>query len=114
MGKTYREIEAFLNVSKSAIQYTYEKQKATPEHVKAGKRSKIQGNELKRLEDYVISLKKTRRMTYKELALALWPDESISYQAVKHALYQLGYQRRVAIRKPPITKVNRVIRLQWA
>jgi hypothetical protein len=34
--------------------------------------------------------------------------------AIKRALYRLGFRRRVARKKPPITEANRVARLNWA
>jgi hypothetical protein len=33
---------------------------------------------------------------------------------IKLTLRRLGYSRRVALRKPPIFKKNRVLRLEWA
>lgn len=33
---------------------------------------------------------------------------------IKHALYRLGFRRRVARKKPRITEANRKLRMAWA
>lgn len=51
-------------------------------------------------------------MTYQTLSERL--DFGVDAGTIKRALYKRGYHRRVALRKPPITEANRVIRLAWA
>ena len=64
LGHTYEHISTFLNVSQRAVQYTCEKQQATPQHAKAGRPPRLNKEEVDRVEEFVTQSKKTRRMTY--------------------------------------------------
>jgi Transposase len=48
-------------------------------------------------------------MTYQTLFEQL--DFSVDAETIKRALHKRGYHRRVTLRKPFISEVNRVIRL---
>ena len=57
LGKTYQEIATFLGVSQRAVQYTCEKQTATPQHHKAGRPPKLNKNEVDQVVEFVTSSK---------------------------------------------------------
>ena len=68
-------------------------------------------------EDYLVificSSKESRRMSFLELSQVLF-EKRFGMWAIKNTLYRLGFRRRVARKKPPITEKNRQTRLQWA
>lgn len=65
------------------------------------------------LVEFVTASKKNRRMGYIELAAIMFAG-IFGIWAIKNTLYRLGFRRRVARKKPPITEKNRVLRLNWA
>jgi transposase len=114
LGYNYETIARELKVTQRAVQYTCEKEAATPQHHKAGRAPRLNKDEVDHVEQFVTSSKKTRQMTYLQIAEALWPEGEVGASSVRYALNKRGYHRRVALRKPPITEANRVVRLQWA
>jgi len=65
------------------------------------------------LVDFVCASKENRRMTFLQLSLVLFSGV-FGMWTIKRALYRLGFRRRIARRKPPISEANRVARLNWA
>jgi transposase len=114
LGYSYEYISKFLEISQRAVQYTCQKQQATPQHKNAGRPPRLSKEEADRVEEFVIQSKKNRRMTYLQVAEALWPEGEVGAESVRYALHQRGYRRRIALRKPPISESNRVARLEWA
>jgi len=55
---------------------------------------------------------RTRRLSFQQLAEEL--DFGVGRKAIRAALVKEGFYRHLAMRKPPISERNRVIRLQWA
>lgn len=59
-------------------------------------------------------------MSYKNLAEYFKFNEDLTTKvytgadSIKRALKRRGYSRRIALRKPPISEANRIIRLTWA
>ncbi len=70
-------------------------------------------DEVDELVTYVMTSKSIRQMTYLELSLRLF-NARYSFSVIRRVLYQQGFQRRVAQRKPPILETNRVRRLAFA
>ncbi|KZF23004.1 hypothetical protein L228DRAFT_238892 [Xylona heveae TC161] len=93
LGHTYEYIATFLKVSPRAVQYTCQKQDATPQHSRAGRRPKLTKEDGDRLEEFVKDAA-NNKMSYAQVARALWPEGGVGEEAVKHALYQRGYRRR--------------------
>ena len=114
LGYSYAYIASFLKVSQRAVQYTCQKQQSTPQHANAGRPPRLTKEETDRVEEFVTQSKATRRMTYLQVAEALWPEGEVSEESVRYALHRRGYRRRLALRKPPIYGANRVARLEWA
>jgi transposase len=114
LGYSYEYIAKFLDVSQRAVQYTCQCQKSTPQHKNAGRPPRLSKEEGDRVEQYMLQSKSTRRMTYLQLAEALWPEGEIGAESVRYALKARGYRRRIALRKPLILEANRVVRLEWA
>jgi hypothetical protein len=63
--------------------------------------------------EYVCSSREGRRSTFLQLSAVLF-GAVFSVWAIKNALYRLGFRRRVARKKPPISEKNRRLRLAWA
>ena len=55
---------------------------------------------------------RNRHLSFQQLAEEL--DFGVGRKAIRAALVKEGFHRRLAMRKPPISERNRVIRLQWA
>jgi len=99
-----------------------------PQFSKAQIRKAIRQKELKRspgrpralspeqeeeLVEFVCASKKNRRMTFLELSVTLF-SAIFGVWAIKKALYRLGFRRRIARQKPPLSEKNRRARLEWA
>ncbi|KAH6856317.1 hypothetical protein B0I37DRAFT_73389 [Chaetomium sp. MPI-CAGE-AT-0009] len=65
------------------------------------------------LVQYVTSSRKTRRMGLLELSTIIFTGV-FGLWVIKHTLYRLGFRRRVARKKLPITERTRVLRETWA
>lgn len=65
------------------------------------------------LVEYVTSSKDGRRASFLLLSTTLFSSQFGAY-AIRAALRRLGFYRRVARRKPPISEANRIKRLAWA
>ena len=70
-------------------------------------------NERAILIDFVCQSKRHRRMTYVELVKE-FKHFGWGYMAIEAALQKEGFNRRWAMRKPPISEKNRLLRLQFA
>jgi transposase len=114
LGHSYTSIATFLHVTERAVQYTCQKEEATPQHHKTGRPPRLNEEEVDRLVAFVTSTHRTRCLPYHRLAAELWPGGEIGVDSVRHALYSRGYRRRVALKKPPLTPAHKVNRLQWA
>ena len=111
---TYEQIAVHLGISQRAVQYTCQKETATPQHARTGRPPRLSKDEADRVEEYVTSTSKTRRMTYLQVAEALWPEGEVGVDTVRNTLRRRGYARRVALRKPPLSDQNKALRLEWA
>lgn len=114
LGYTYEKIALHLKITQRAVQYTCKKGEATPQHKRTGRPPKLSKEEVDTLVEFVTSSRKTRRMSYLQLAEALWPEGEVGADSVKYALHKRGYRRRVALRKPPLQQRHRTARLEWA
>ncbi|KAL0929636.1 uncharacterized protein CTRU02_215535 [Colletotrichum truncatum] len=65
------------------------------------------------LVEYVTSSQEGRQATFLQLSTTLF-NANFGIYAIRAALRRLGFARRVARRKPPITEANRQKRLVWA
>jgi transposase len=114
VGWKMKDISKQLGCTERAVRYTCKEARMTPQHKRAGRPPKLNADEIDRLEEFMLSSKKTRRMTYQQLADNLYPEGDIGVEAVKYALKSRGYKRYVALRKPPLSEANRLARLAWA
>ena len=80
---------------------------------RAGKKPLINADKLPQIEQLV---KKNRRLSLQQLKETWNKDTNlqVSSRTFRRYLYKLNLRRRVAIRKPYITEVNRQRRLDWA
>lgn len=65
------------------------------------------------LVEFVTASKENRRMSFLQLSTVLF-NAIFGIWAIKHALYRLGFRRRIARQKPPLSEKNRRLRLEWA
>jgi transposase len=114
LGYSYEYIASFLKVSQRAVQYTCQKQQATPQHYRTGRPPRLSKEEADRLEEFVTSCQRTRQLSYLQIAEELWPEGEVGADSVKYTLHKRGYRRRVALRKPPLSQKNKEDRFEWA
>jgi predicted GNAT family acetyltransferase len=113
---TYERIAVILSkrhkrqITLRAVQYTVNKNKATPQKEGRGRKPTLATALVDEIEAFVIHSRVGRQATYLQLGELF----DISPNAVKYALRKRGYSRRVALRKPPISEKNRLARLAWA
>jgi transposase len=114
-GDSYEQIARFLDVSFATVQYTCTSKKATPQHKKTGRPPALDSDEVDALIEFVKSSRRTRRMTFDQLKQELYSDRPlVGTEAIKYALRKRGYYCRLALRKPLISELNRIRRLEWA
>lgn len=65
------------------------------------------------LVEFITASKRNRRMGFLELSTIIF-NGIFGMWLIKNALYRLGFRRRVARRKPPLSEKNRQARLAWA
>lgn len=114
LGHTYTYIASYLHISERAVQYTCQKEQATPQHKKAGRPPRLNEQEVDALVAFVTSSHRTRCLPYWRLAEELYPEGDVGIDSIRHALYSRGFRRRVALKKIPLTPQHKVIRLEWA
>ena len=110
-GKFNRsEIHTITGYTKDQIRHAIR----NPEPKKRTGRPRLLSSEQEQeLVEFVCASKKNRRISFLELSLVLF-SAVFGVWAIKHALYRLGFRRRIARQKPPLSKKNRIARLEWA
>ena len=100
--------------SKKQIQYTL-RHRVTPQHKRSGKKPRITQAEGDRLEAFIRASKINRRLPYKRLLTEVFPNRpNLGPTAIQSCLERRGYHRRIALRKPILSDINRAKRLAWA
>jgi hypothetical protein len=110
-GVEVSQIATKLGLIKRQVRYAL-KTPATPKKA-SGRTLKLDPEQRQILVDYVCSSKKTRRMSYKELAGNFFHWD-VGHKVIKAALDRKGFSQRWAMRKPPISKKNRRKCLKFA
>lgn len=114
-GDSYAEIAQFLGITERAVQYTCNTKYATPQHKRTGRPSKLTSTEVDELIEFVKTSKRTRRLTYQQLKDELYKGrDDVGAEAIRYALRKREHHRQVTLRKPPISKTNKIRRLEWA
>ena len=103
LGWQYKAIRYHTSFEIRQIEYAL-KQPATPKK-STGRPPLLSHAQVEELIEFVYASKKNRRMSYKQLALAL--NFGVKEFAIRTALQHEGFYRRLAIRKPPILEKNR-------
>ena len=105
LGHSYEKISTFLGVSQRAVQYTCQKQRASPEHKNSGRTSKLSKEDVDRLVQRVTSYGQNKPLTYAQLSSELYPGRDIGVETLKHALRKAGIDRRGHPSRP-LTQVD--------
>jgi len=79
----------------------------------SGRPATITPQQEEELVEFVCGSKRNRRMGYLELSMALFAG-MLGMYVIKRALYRLGFRRRIARRKPPLSEKNQRLRVAWA
>lgn len=93
------------------VQYTCQTGQATPAR-RSGRPPLLTAAQIEELIAFICSSKEARRMAYRQLPSTLGWD--VSEYAIRYALRQNGFARHPALRKPPISEKNRLLRLAIA
>ncbi|KAF3484374.1 uncharacterized protein GIQ15_03698 [Arthroderma uncinatum] len=96
-GLTYKEIAERKGITHRQVQWTCESGDPTPKK-RSGRPSQLTPEQVKTLIDYVCASPENRQLTYHELATVL--KLGVGQFAVRNALYNAGFRRRVAKDKP--------------
>ena len=110
IGWRYKQIQEKTGFSQHQIQYACTSP-ATPTK-RSGRPPTCTQVQIEDLIGYVYMSARNRRLSFQQLAEEL--DLGVGRWAIRAALIKEGFHRRLAMRKPPISERNRVIRLQWA
>ena len=108
IGLTYTQIRAQLGLTLRQIQYALH-HRVTPQK-RPGRPSVLTQEEVAEIIDWVCALKGNRRTPWAKIPDIL--ELNVGYCAVRTALRNAGFSRRVARRKPPLSERNRQLRLQ--
>jgi transposase len=110
-GNTHRQISEATGLSINQVQYALSKP-PTPSK-RSGRPRKLTEAQVEELIEFVTASKYGRRLAWRKIPLALgWED--VGYYAIRSTLRSNGFKRYAAWRKPPISEVNRIKRLNWA
>jgi transposase len=110
IGWSYQRIAAHENVTIRQVQ-TACSGPDTPKK-RSGRPTTLTAAQIEELEEFVTASASGRRASYAELASIMgW---GCSKDVIKRALISLGYHRRIALRKPPISPSNQRKRLAFA
>jgi transposase len=110
LGWSYVRISKHLHCTERQVQWTCQ-HPATPKK-RVGRPTKLNAQQVEKLIEFVTASRTGRRMSYSKLATTL--NFGCSEHAIRSALKREGFTRRLAMRKPPISEKNRVLRLAWA
>jgi transposase len=110
IGLLYTQIRDHLGLTLRQIQYAI-CHRLTPKK-RSGRPPTLTEEEVARIIDWACATKGNRRTPWAKIPIILELD--VSHHAIRTALRNAGYSRRVARRKPPISERNRLARLQWA
>ena len=80
---------------------------------RSGRPPVLSPEQVQELISFVRTSKKTRQMTFFELARH-FEEWHVGEYVIRHALRSAGYRRRVALQKPPLSPANRAKRVAFA
>jgi transposase len=109
-GLNYPQIREQLNLTLHQIAYAVN-HLLTPKK-RSGRPSMLSQEEIDHIIHWVCASPRNRRTAWAKTPIIL--ELNISFYAIRPALRNTGFARRVARRKPHISKTNRRRRLQWA
>ncbi|OAL73376.1 hypothetical protein A7D00_1402 [Trichophyton violaceum] len=92
-GLTYKEIAERKGITHRQVQWTCESGDPTPKR-RTGRPSQLSRAQVNRLVEYVCASPENRQLSYLELATVL--QLGVGQFAVRNALYNAGFRRRVA------------------
>ena len=107
IGWSYSQIHRQTGYTLRQIGFAYRTQ-ATPTK-RSGRPPVLTQAQIEELVEFVCASAINRRMSYQKLAEVM--EFGVKKQAIRSALLREGFHRRLAMRKPPITEKNRVLRL---
>ena len=111
IGWKYSKIAEFMKITLRQVQYACFVRLTSQRHLR-GRKSTIDADSLQFLIEFVCASAKNRQMPYKVIPWKLRWD--VSEDAIRLALKKEEFSRRIARRKPSISKKNRLLRLAWA
>lgn len=106
------KIQQITGYTRSQIRYTIAAEDAAVKP-RSGRPTILSQAEEDELLGFICASKENRRMSFLQLSQSLF-QKRFGMWAIKNTLYRLGFRRRVARKKPPISEINRQKRLQWA
>lgn len=106
------EIAAITGYSKGQIRYAI-RSGTTTIAPRSGRPRALNASQEEELVAFICGSREGRRMPFLQLSMTLF-EAKFGVWAIKNTLYRLGFRRRIARKKPPITEKNRQLRLAWA
>lgn len=113
-GHTHARIAAQLSITIDQVRYVKKAARLTPQHKKAGRKSKISDSKLDEIFKFLKTSYKTRRLNPTQVCNQFFPDGSVHPKTLRLALRRRGLHRRIALRKPKLTEKHKEARLQFA
>jgi transposase len=110
IGWSYSQIRKQLDLTRNQIAYAAT-HRLTPKKRK-GRPPMLSQEEINYIIEWICASNSNRRTSWVKIPIIL--ELNVSFYAVRTALRNAGFARRVARRKPPISETNRQRRLQWA
>jgi transposase len=110
IGWSYSRICKQLDLTRHQITYAAT-HRATPKKRKR-RPPALNQEELNRIIEWICASQDNRRTAWIQIPIIL--ELNIGFYALRTALRNAGFARRVARRKPPVSETNRQRRLQWA
>jgi transposase len=108
IGWSYSQIHKQTSFTIHQIAKACQVERATPKK-RSGRPSTLTQAQVEELVEFVCASAINRRMSFAQLAKVL--DFGVKRDAIRTALLCKGFHLRLAMRKPPIIKTNRKVRL---
>jgi transposase len=112
-GHPYKYIANLLKITERQVAWAATSSQVTPKR-RSGRPQTLTDSQTDELEAYIRSSRRTRQLSYRQLAGGPFAGWGVTEHVIRRALQRRGYSRCVARAKPPLTERSKAIRLQWA
>ena len=109
----HTKMAAQLGITVRQVEYTLSLPYLEPKKA-PGRAPTLSSEDVDQIEIFITSSSQGRRMSWLELAAGPFRYLGVSERVSHNELKKRGYARHPALKKPPLSEVNKRKRLEWA